>query len=1296
VYCLDDSTGELIWSYDTGGRVFSSPCVADDKVYVGSYDSKMILCLDAANGDSLWTYTVSLPIYGSPVAANGKVYFGATNRWLYCLDANTGSVNWSYYTGGAVYGAPTVADGMVYVGTYNDKIVCVNESSGSLVWSYTTGDYVDTSPAIADGRLYVGSRDNKVYAFETAPTECEVTPSSLDFGTVVLGDSADLVFTIANIYENTLTGDVTELCNHYNIVSGGGAFSLAPGESLLVTVRFEPVSVGTHNCTIETGTELCTDVACTGVAENPPICEIFPVSIDFDTVSVAHYLDEQFTIRNAGGDTLSGVVSESCDYYSVVSGGGAYSLAAGESLLVTVRFEPDSVGEHNCTIETGSVLCSDVSCTGVGEQGPGCQISPTILEFDTVMVIAGDPVDESFSITNTGRGRLNGTVSESCDQYSIISGGGAYDLAAGESLLVTVRFDPDSVGQHDCTIETGSADCDDVSCSGFGSSPCYVSPTYLDFHVVMVGDYRDLSFIITNIGVGILHGNVSEPCDHFSIVDGGGSYSLAVGDTLTVTVRYEPTEPSGGHSCTVETGLDLCSDVDCHGLGGGPNPDVCEVSPTNLDFGTVAVGDSLDKNFTIKNLGLGTLSGSVGESCDHYSIISGGGSYSLDHMESRSVTVRFEPSSAGSHDCTVETGAMSCYDVSCTGVGYDSTLCDVWPIALDFDTVNVGGFVDTSFVIINAGVDTLSGNVGETCDHFEIVSGGGGYSLAAGESLQVTVRFEPSSAGTHNCTIETGVNCTDVSCSGTATVISGQDVFVKTLGGSAYDNGGCLVQTSDGGFVAGGTTRSFGEGDTDNLISKFDASGNHLWTKAVGYGGVEGGVASIKEVLDGGIVVFGWSESFWADREHLIAKFDGSGSHLWSRTIRANNPWWSYGGPIEETSDGGLVVLGCTNSFTGIFDLYLSKFDSAGTHLWTKNLIGNDREWQGGLIEASDGRLVVAGSTRSFGAGDYDLLIAKFESSGNLLWANTMGGVATESSSSLIEASDGGYVVAGYTTSYGAGDRDLLVTKFDSTGVLVWTKALGGVGIDGGYSVAEASDGGYVVAGYTTSYGEGGYDLLLTKFAEFGDHLWSRTLGDSADDWGSSVVEATDGRLMVTGNTGSYGVGDRDLLMACFASTGYTCLGQNVTPVVTTVAPVTAAAGFTVQSRSPTITEPIPIVSAHDPDTTLVCDSSPSAVDDTPRGALLTISLEQNFPNPFNPTTTISFTLRIRENVNLSVYDVQGKLVTTLVDETLDPGVKEIAWHGKDVHGNQVSTGVYFYRLTAGKQSLTKKMVLLK
>ncbi|MEJ2722254.1 MAG: FlgD immunoglobulin-like domain containing protein, partial [bacterium] len=107
------------------------------------------------------------------------------------------------------------------------------------------------------------------------------------------------------------------------------------------------------------------------------------------------------------------------------------------------------------------------------------------------------------------------------------------------------------------------------------------------------------------------------------------------------------------------------------------------------------------------------------------------------------------------------------------------------------------------------------------------------------------------------------------------------------------------------------------------------------------------------------------------------------------------------------------------------------------------------------------------------------------------------------------------------------------------------------------------------------------------------------------------------------------------------------------------------------------------------------CDE-PTGIGDITQIRISELSLDQNHPNPFNPSTAISFTLPRREKTNLSIYDVEGKLVTTLVDETLDAGLNEVIWYGKDARGNPASAGVYFYRLSAGRRTLTKKMVLLK
>ncbi len=490
--------------------------------------------------------------------------------------------------------------------------------------------------------------------------KCLIEPESIDFNGVLLGDSKDAEFTIYNTCCDTLTGDVSESCLHYSIVSGSGPYSLAVGESLVVTVRFEPESAGPHDCTVETGNAQCGDVHCTGFGAEEQ-CIVYPDSINFGDMELPAAKDTTFDILNNCCELLTGVVSESCPHYEIISGGGSYSLAYLELRTVTVRFEPSASGTHECTIETGNDLLADVYCTGTGHI-TDCDVDPTYIDFG--MVLKDDTKDETFTLKNNCCDTLTGVVSESCPHYSIVSGDGPYAIAVGESLVVTVRFEPISYGLHTCTVGTGNVHCGSVYCTGFGGGEvCLVHPDTIDFGGVEMPTAKDTTFTILNNCCESLDGSVSEACPHYDIVSGGGPYALALGESLVVTVRFEP-EVAGTHDCTVETGNDLCADVYCTGTGHEPD---CYVYPAYISFGTVPKDSTKDETFTLKNNSGDILAGTVSEVCPHYDIVSGGGPYSLAVGESLVVTVRFEPTSYGTHTCTVETGSGECRDVFCTG-----------------------------------------------------------------------------------------------------------------------------------------------------------------------------------------------------------------------------------------------------------------------------------------------------------------------------------------------------------------------------------------------------------------------------------------------------------------------------------------------------------------------------------------------------------------------------------------------------------------------------------------------------
>jgi hypothetical protein len=186
-------------------------------------------------------------------------------------------------------------------------------------------------------------------------------------------------------------------------------------------------------------------------------------------VDIGSSADTTFTIKNNGCNALAGTVSESCGDYSIVSGSGPYSIPAGDSLVVTVRFSPTDCGTRDCTITTGNGACANVSFTGEG-QDYGCSVVPSSISFGDLEV--GSTADTTFTITNTGLcGTVIGNISESCADFTIISGAGAFVLGPGEFLDVTIQFAPLSSGAKACTIQLGSAHCADVACDGNGTTP---------------------------------------------------------------------------------------------------------------------------------------------------------------------------------------------------------------------------------------------------------------------------------------------------------------------------------------------------------------------------------------------------------------------------------------------------------------------------------------------------------------------------------------------------------------------------------------------------------------------------------------------------------------------------------------------------------------------------------------------------------------------------------------------------------------------------------------------------------
>jgi putative intracellular protease/amidase len=190
--------------------------------------------------------------------------------------------------------------------------------------------------------------------------------------------------------------------------------------------------------------------------------------------------------------------------------------------------------------------------------------------------------------------------------------------------------------------------------------------------------------------------------------------------------------------------------------------------------------------------------------------------------------------------------------------------------------------------------------------------------------------------------------------------------------------------------------------------------------------------------------------------------------------------------------------------------------------VWTQTLGGPQADGGSSIVQTKDGGFIIAGYTYSFGAGNSDGYLVKSDPLGNLTWAKTFGGQGWEYLFSVQQTRDGGYIIVGYTTSTGAGLKDVLLIKTDTRGEQTWAKTFGGAGVDVGKSVMQTKDGGYILVGYTESFGVGESDIYLIKVDPNGDEIWSKTFGDAGPDRGHSLDLALDGGYIITGASGSY------------------------------------------------------------------------------------------------------------------------------------------------------------------------------
>ena len=242
----------------------------------------------------------------------------------------------------------------------------------------------------------------------------------------------------------------------------------------------------------------------------------------------------------------------------------------------------------------------------------------------------------------------------------------------------------------------------------------------------------------------------------------------------------------------------------------------------------------------------------------------------------------------------------------------------------------------------------------------------------------------------------------------------------------------------------------------------------------------------------------------------------------WNRTFGGNNPDVAY--LVQQTRDEGFIIAGYTKSFgKGRSDAWLIKVDSNGNEEWNRTFGGKNSDGAYSVRQTADGGYIVAGYTCSFGSGEKDLWLIKTDSNGNEEWNRTFGGFNDESAFSVQQTRDEGYIIAGYTCSFGSGYGDVWLVKTDSNGNEEWNRTFGGRDWDVGYSVQQTSDGGYIIAGYTCSFNIYSVpDAWLIKTDSSGVEKWSKRIGGKNRDQFFSIEKTSDGGYIAAGLTEPY------------------------------------------------------------------------------------------------------------------------------------------------------------------------------
>ncbi|MGB9722031.1 MAG: T9SS type A sorting domain-containing protein [bacterium] len=468
-------------------------------------------------------------------------------------------------------------------------------------------------------------------------------------------------------------------------------------------------------------------------------------------------------------------------------------------------------------------------------------------------------------------------------------------------------------------------------------------------------------------------------------------------------------------------------------------------------------------------------------------------------------------------------------------------------------------------------------------------------------------------------------------------IVFAQLKWLGIYGGEGNDDGYCVKQTYDNGYITVGSTTSFGNG-TQVYLLKIDSLGDTIWTKT--YGGADWDIGyCVQQTSDSGYIVVGTTTSFGENYQVYLIKTDSLGDTLWTRTY--GGPSYEFGWAVQQTTDGGYIIAGTTQNG----GVYLIKTDADGDSLWTKTY-GGYEGWS--VQQTSDNGYIVTGYKSN---GVY---LVKTDSLGDTLWTRWYMYGIDDVGKHVEQTIDGGYVIAG-TCQLSMHIITMLTIKTDSAGNNPIFHCYGPgtlYSYSAGTCIKQTADSGYILVGFSDAFGNR-TQVYLIKTDSLFEILWENVFGLGGEDLANSVQQTTDGGYIIAGYSSSFGNGVQVYLIktdeygiggikeslshSYLIDTPYICVYPNPFNNHLTI-------GWQIGDRRKQIR-----------------DEPPSAI--------------------CNP-------------LSVKIYNATGRLVKSF--NHLTNYQSTIIWDGDDDLGRRLPSGVYFVQLEAGDYWQTEKVILLK